>query len=242
MPDGLDALRCRHPVRDCSRPRFGRVEGMGNERKVALASVVATSALGLAQFLADQHYWTPAPWLLWLLWIAMWVLGTISVLLFLHIGWLKLYPRIEANGGGADLRYAQPSPPINPALAPSEPVEAIERDTALAVALAYAVTGKWDREALWEREGEPIVAVGAALKRFEQLACDGSLHTWGKRHRNLGPHVKIPADYWETHHIRFMDLFRESANATEIASLNQAPQYFDLMVSKAQFEKTWPHQ
>ncbi|MBA2590594.1 MAG: hypothetical protein H0U98_18435 [Alphaproteobacteria bacterium] len=120
------------------------------------------------------------------------------------------------------------------------PIQKVERDTKLAVALAYAVTGKWDKEALWDTEGEPIVRVGNELKKFEQLACDASLQTWGTRQRNYGPHVKIPHEYWEAHHVNFMDLFREGANTSKIASMAQDIIYFDIMVSRAQFEEAWP--
>jgi len=118
----------------------------------------------------------------------------------------------------------------------------VERDIALADALAYAVTGKWDRQSLWETEGEPIANVGNELKRFEQLACDGLLQAWGMRHPNLGPYVKIRADYWDGHHIHFMDLFREKAGASSYTHVDTNREYFDVMVSSAQFEKYWPHQ
>jgi hypothetical protein len=115
----------------------------------------------------------------------------------------------------------------------------VERDTQLADALAYAVTGKWDKDVLWESEGQPIAKVGVALKRFEQLACDGSLQVWGMRQRNLGPYVKIPSDYWETHHVHFMDLFREKARASSYVQADQEGEYFDIMVSGAQFQDAW---
>ncbi len=127
---------------------------------------------------------------------------------------------------------------------PREPLPAspAERDTGLAAALAYAVTGKWDKDSLWDTEGEPIKRVGVELKKFEQLACDGSLQVWGMRHQNLGPCIKIPSTYWESHHVHFTDLFRDKAGASAYAQITQAREYFDLMVSSAQFQKFWPNQ
>ena len=82
-----------------------------------------------------------------------------------------------------------------------------ERDTRLGDALAYVVTGNFDRKAVWENEGGAISGMGDALKQFEKAARDGKVNVWGKR-ENWSVYDPIPADYWSTHGVDFLDLFR----------------------------------
>ena len=112
-----------------------------------------------------------------------------------------------------------------------------ERDTSLGNALAYVVTGNFDRKAVWENESGAISAMGDALKQFEQYARDGKLHVWGKLD-NWSVHDPIPAEYWSNHNVKFLDLFLEEANI-EIGR-SPLPHYKDLRVSKAEFETIWP--
>lgn len=113
----------------------------------------------------------------------------------------------------------------------------VERDTKLGDALAYIVTGAFDRKAVWENEGGAISGLGEALKQFEQAARDGKVQVWGKQ-ENWGVFDPIPAEYWSNHSVHFLDLFREETDIEYNRS--PLPHYKGLRVSRAEFEKQWP--
>ena len=117
------------------------------------------------------------------------------------------------------------------------PAVVVERDTLLGDAVAYMVTGKFDRNAAWENEVGAISGMGAALEEFHQAARDGKLHVWGMP-KMWGVHDPIPADYWSSHSVNFMALFREQADVETDGS--PEPHYHDIRVSRAEFEKLRP--
>lgn len=113
----------------------------------------------------------------------------------------------------------------------------IERDTALADALAYVVTGRFERKSLFENEAGAISQLGDALKKFEQHARDGKLHVWGKL-EDWSVFDPIPPEYWSTHNVEFLDLLRGEANIERDGSPD--PHYRDIRVSRAEFGRVWP--
>lgn len=75
--------------------------------------------------------------------------------------------------------------------------------------------------------------------RFRQMAHDGTLSVWGKRSENSVFQV-IPKEHWLDHNVEWVDLLLGSARTENV--MHTAPDPFlELMVSRAQFEKEWPH-
>jgi hypothetical protein len=114
------------------------------------------------------------------------------------------------------------------------------RDTEMHFALAYVETGRWDI-----RFADIVMKPGAPDKGFSpvemrQAALDGDIRIWGRASQS-GPHVLIPAGYWEIWQIDWYSAL-ESKCRTDIAETGHygGTKYYDLMVSKAEIEKRWP--
>jgi hypothetical protein len=50
----------------------------------------------------------------------------------------------------------------------------------------------------------------------------------------------IPAGHWKDHNIAWFDLLRGTPRTENVSSSTPDP-YSEIMVSRAQFEKEWPH-
>jgi hypothetical protein len=112
------------------------------------------------------------------------------------------------------------------------------RDATLAEALAYAEFGEWGRS-FFDAAAKAKNQANEHLERFRQLAHDGAVTVWGKR-RNNGIFQAVPRDHWTDHNIEWFDLLRGNARTENVMHKTPNP-FLEIMVSRAQFEKAWPH-
>jgi hypothetical protein len=139
---------------------------------------------------------------------------------------VKLYRQLaEIAGIDADWRVSKAG------LAPV-------RDVGLAEALAYAELGQWGKS-FFDAASAAMNEANEQLERFRQLAHDGVLTVWGKRTEN-GVFQLIPKDHWIDHHVEWFDLLRGKARTENVRNTHAEP-ISELMVSKAEFEREWPH-
>jgi hypothetical protein len=111
------------------------------------------------------------------------------------------------------------------------------RDVSLAEALGYALEGEWGNP----KHGHALSAFSRALggidlpkllERFTDLAADGKLTIWGKD-SEFGVFKKIPAAHWRSDSLILSD--------TTPAARIERP-YYQLMLSRQEIEKEWPHE
>lgn len=114
-----------------------------------------------------------------------------------------------------------------------------KRDKPLSEALAYNVEGRWGCE-FFDAMKAGLDPGGAPLKRAVQLAYDGALLVWGKRTES-GVYEAIPKEYWADHHVDDFSLMRAAAKTVPNSRAASGPLYFDLMVSRSQFEEVLPY-
>ena len=112
------------------------------------------------------------------------------------------------------------------------------RDVSLPEALAYAELGQWGKS-FFDAASAAKNEANEQLEPFRQLAHDGALTVWGKRTEN-GLFQLISEDHWIDHHIAWFDLLRGNARTENIRHTHAEP-FSELMVSKAEFEREWPH-
>lgn len=177
-----------------------------------------------------------------------WLIGFVALgaFAFISIIWSRLALRKAAQ---------RPFGPSNDAWIesyrpPSASTEISGRDTPLAEGLAYAVTGKWDGS-LPDDTAEAIEGLSCRLGEFEQAASEGGLAVWGKE-LILGNHASsiwepVPKEHWKYHRVKWFSIFDNDDARTELRGmdsrgLGQRDEPFaELMISKAQFERHWPH-
>lgn len=114
----------------------------------------------------------------------------------------------------------------------------IQRDTTLAEGLAYAEFRQWGKS-FFDAAASAKNQANEQLERFRQLAHDGALTVWGKR-RESGVFETIPVDHWKDHNVEWFDLLRGNARTENVAHSPPSP-FLAIMVSKAEFEREWPH-
>ncbi len=113
-----------------------------------------------------------------------------------------------------------------------------ERDTKADRALAFIGTGNWDHT-YDEFMGLDYENKGLPFENFRQAALDGKFRVWGKSQPS-SPYHPIEKDYWDIWKLEFFSCLKGECK-TEIATgLPRTEKRYDLMVSKAEIEKTWP--
>lgn len=114
------------------------------------------------------------------------------------------------------------------------------RDVSLPEALAYAATGRWGERFIDTcTKGEDWQG-GDVWQEARQKARDNAITIWGKPSPN-STYEPIPATFWTMHQPEWFSLLRGEAH-TEAATADGANgRYIDLMASRAEFEREWPH-
>lgn len=115
----------------------------------------------------------------------------------------------------------------------------IERDKSLGEALAYTGLGRWGGR-FSDAAAQGIGAANLPLKKFEQLAYDGRLHVWGKSEQHRDLYEEIPRKHWKNNQVEWFDLLRGKPKTGPRGQTSDLP-YYDLMVSRAEFEAVMPH-
>lgn len=115
----------------------------------------------------------------------------------------------------------------------------IERDKPLGEALAYAGLGRWGGQ-FFDAVAHGIGEANVPLRKFEQLAYDGRLHVWGKGEQHRDLYEEIPREHWKNNHVEWFGLLRGKPR-TEPRKQAGDPPYYDLMVSRAEFEQAMPY-
>ena len=115
----------------------------------------------------------------------------------------------------------------------------IVRDKSLGEALAYSGLGHWGKQFV-DAAAHGIGAANVPLKKFEQLAYDGRLHVWGKSDQHSDFYEEIPREHWKKNQVEWFDLLRGMPR-TEPRGQTGDPPYYDLMVSRAEFEEAMPY-
>ncbi len=120
-----------------------------------------------------------------------------------------------------------------------------KRDTPLKQALTYAVLGDWDEHNIIDL-AKHSQGIADANIRFQQLALDGSLHAWGKR-GSLGSsalYELIPSDHWRDYEVMDHYILMGEPSTSERNPWRKTEggdYYLDVQVSRAEFEREWPH-
>lgn len=114
-----------------------------------------------------------------------------------------------------------------------------KRDVGLAEALAYAEFREWGRSFIDAASAAQNEA-NENLVRFRQLAFDGEISVWGKASEG-GVYEPIPSSHWQEYDVEWFDLLRGTPR-TENRFGQRYSAFFDLMVSKTDFEREWPHE
>jgi hypothetical protein len=114
-----------------------------------------------------------------------------------------------------------------------------KRDTPLRQAVFYAVHGRWlaEHEHALSEDGQGDKAV-EIITEIRQFARDNIVTVWGKKWNN-STWDPIPADYWSSHQIDVLSLFRNNPDhtKTEAGTPEGKGLFFrSLMVSKKQIE------
>ncbi len=112
----------------------------------------------------------------------------------------------------------------------------VSRDVRLPEALGWIVYGEWEKPF----HGTPFtialsrVPIGALLAEVVERAGNGRLTVWGKE-SDGGVFKRIPRTHWEDHSLALADLFGGTATTG-------ADPYRDLMFSRRELEREWPHE
>lgn len=115
----------------------------------------------------------------------------------------------------------------------------VERDKPLGEALAYAGLGRWGARFI-DAAAQGIGTANVPLKKFEQLAYDGRLRVWGKSERHRDLYEEIPREHWKNNQVEWFDLLRGEPRTEPRGQVKESP-YYDLMVSRAEFEDVLPY-
>lgn len=116
----------------------------------------------------------------------------------------------------------------------------VERDKGLSEALAYAACGLWGRSLSEVITDGGYPDAGDRWVDFRQRAHDGQLTVWGKR-SSYEIWVKIDPEFWVDHQPKWFDLMRSVARTEPTSPGASSECFVDLMVSRTEFEKEWPH-
>jgi len=119
----------------------------------------------------------------------------------------------------------------------AEPVP-VERDKKLEEAIGFLMFHEWGRD-VFKDTGDQVPLLGAALKWFHQLAVDGTIKVWARRHLNHGVYESVPADFWKTNHVDMLDLLADDTPKTTPtgSDVSQYGAFYDPMVSAVEIEK-----
>jgi hypothetical protein len=117
-------------------------------------------------------------------------------------------------------------------------VRGVRRDVPLPEALAYAEYGEWGKRFV-DAAASAKNQANEQLEHFRQLAHDGALTVWGRLTEN-GVFQLVPKEHWIDHHVEWFDLLRGNARTENVRHTHPEP-FLELMVSKAEFEREWPH-
>lgn len=143
------------------------------------------------------------------------------------------------NWGVRNIHHKELTVPVSTAVSLDKVVtRAPQRDATLAEGLAYAEFGDWGRT-FFDAAAKAANHANEQLERFRQLAHDGTVTVWGKRREN-GIFETIPRDHWTDHNIEWFDLLRGNARTENVMHTTPNP-FLEIMVSRTQFEKEWPH-
>ena len=121
-------------------------------------------------------------------------------------------------------------------------------DVSLTEAALYTVTGKWGMIAGKEHfpTNEQRIAAGNGvanwLSDFEQKASDGKVRAWGKPLETpSSPFVEIDAMQWRTHEAYPIGVALGQPSTRQRGNLLKGNGFTDIRVSRAEFEREWPH-
>lgn len=123
----------------------------------------------------------------------------------------------------------------------------LARDTPLALALGFMLTGGWSADfidGISGGKGNDGVAV-RAFSALHQAACDGEVIIWGKL-SNSHPWVAIPREHWAAFELEWYSSISSTTyqgardELINTKDAHETTRYHDLMVSRAQIEKKWP--
>jgi hypothetical protein len=132
------------------------------------------------------------------------------------------------------------SPTTSSPPADSPPASEAKRDTKMHEALAYVELRQWGRKfhaIVSQPSANPEKGFSPAEVR--QAAIDGDIRIWGRK----SPHdayVLIDPKYWETWQIDWFAALKSNAETEKRVTGAAGYKYYDLMVSRAEFERRWP--
>lgn len=140
----------------------------------------------------------------------------------------------------------EPMHHLNPVIASARSYLSGARDTGLAVALGYALTGNWGVSVgegiILSRKG--VRAIERPLVRFRTAAKEGELRVWGKR-ESTGLYEKIDPGFWESNTVDPSTLISLMLSARTVSvrgrGVDPDEQFHDIMVNRAEVERVWPH-
>ena len=142
-------------------------------------------------------------------------------------------PKVHTPISAADLAVATRAP---------------AHEVSLTEAALYAATGKWGMIAGKEHfsTNEQRIAAGNGvanwLSDFEQKASDGKVRAWGKPLETpSSPFVEIDAMHWRTHEAYPIGVALGQPSTRQRGSLLKGNGFTDIRVSRAEFEREWPH-
>jgi hypothetical protein len=126
----------------------------------------------------------------------------------------------------------------------NQPPKPPKRDSPLGAGIAYACLGTWEGTHELERLIKEEEAT-ATLKEFEQKAADGDLTVWGRDRDDDGHglwhtiHDRVPPSHWRTHWVEPASLMGRARTADRPPNEDNE-RFYDLMVSKREFEREFP--
>lgn len=124
------------------------------------------------------------------------------------------------------------------------------RDKSLTEAAIYAVSGQWGFGAspdLFSKvPNDPRIAMTnramALMSEIQQRAYDGNLTIWGRPYDDsAAPLQVIPTSHWITHSLHDLGMAMGQPQTRKRDGLRMDGAYVDLMVSREEFEREWPH-
>ncbi len=121
----------------------------------------------------------------------------------------------------------------------SHPTVFAKRDADVKEGLAYIGSRTWGQSFT-----DQILA-GAKdsverLDTFRQAATDSEITIWGKKSKYV-PYTKIDAKYWEEWQLHYLSLLKtETSTEPTVSNPSDHQVYYDLMISKGEFETKWP--
>lgn len=127
-----------------------------------------------------------------------------------------------------------------------------DRDTELAKAISYALTGEWDKSLADIGYASPFIAalsrkgvrsLETPLVTFRKAAQAGELRVWGRRGPD-GLFEAISPSFWEANAIEAEPLisFLPQARTAYVGGGESEDQFYDIMVNRAEVEAVWPHE